>query len=94
MKNSNGKFEFIFQKVLRKWLQILEKLNHNYFTSSQTVKKQNSYDWTIYYLRKKLFPKNREGRISLILLNFNQKRGYYQLVGKMMKNNIKSIVLS
>lgn len=38
------------------------------------------YDWTIYYLRKKALTKKIEKEeLAWILLNFNQKRGYYQL---------------
>ena len=38
------------------------------------------YDWTIYYLRKKaLTHKIQKEELAWILLNFNQKRGYYQL---------------
>ncbi len=38
------------------------------------------YDWTIYYLRKKaLTERISKEELSWIILNFNQKRGYYQL---------------
>nr|WP_238536293.1 type II CRISPR RNA-guided endonuclease Cas9 [Chryseobacterium populi] len=41
------------------------------------------YDWTIYYLRKKaLSQKIEKEELAWILLNFNQKRGYYQLRGE------------
>lgn len=41
------------------------------------------YDWTIYYLRKKALTKKIEKEeLAWILLNFNQKRGYYQLRGE------------
>ncbi len=41
------------------------------------------YDWTIYYLRKKaLSEKITKEELAWILLNFNQKRGYYQLRGE------------
>lgn len=37
------------------------------------------YDWTLYYLRKKgLTKKISNQELAWILLNFNQKRGYYQ----------------
>ena len=40
------------------------------------------YDWTIYYLRKKALsqPITKE-ELAWIILNFNTKRGYYQLRG-------------
>ena len=41
------------------------------------------YDWTIYYLRKKaLSQKIDKEELAWLLLNFNQKRGYYQLRGE------------
>jgi CRISPR-associated endonuclease Csn1 len=41
------------------------------------------YDWTIYYLRKKgLFQKLQKEELAWLILNFNQKRGYYQLRGE------------
>jgi CRISPR-associated endonuclease Csn1 len=45
--------------------------------------KKVPYDWTIYYLRKKALTKKIEKEeLAWILLNFNQKRGYYQLRGE------------
>lgn len=41
------------------------------------------FDWTIYYLRTKaLRAKVSEQELAWIILNFNQKRGYYQLRGE------------
>ena len=41
------------------------------------------YDWTIYYLRKKaLTHKIAKEELAWLFLNFNQKRGYYQLRGE------------
>ncbi|MCB0490501.1 MAG: type II CRISPR RNA-guided endonuclease Cas9 [Cyclobacteriaceae bacterium] len=41
------------------------------------------YDWTLYYLRKKALhrPISKE-ELAWLILNFNQKRGYYQLRGE------------
>ncbi|WP_221630263.1 type II CRISPR RNA-guided endonuclease Cas9 [Chryseobacterium lactis] len=45
--------------------------------------KKIPYDWTIYYLRQKaLYHKIQKEELAWILLNFNQKRGYYQLRGE------------
>lgn len=45
--------------------------------------KKVPYDWTIYYLRKKaLSQKITKEELAWILLQFNQKRGYYQLRGE------------
>jgi CRISPR-associated endonuclease Csn1 len=46
------------------------------------------YDWTIYYLRKKaLTRKIGKEELAWIILNFNQKRGYYQLRGEEEEEN-------
>lgn len=46
--------------------------------------KKVPYDWTIYYLRKKaLTQRITKEELSWILLQFNQKRGYYQLRGEL-----------
>ena len=45
--------------------------------------KKVAYDWTIYYLRKKaLTQRISKEELAWILLQFNQKRGYYQLRGE------------
>lgn len=45
--------------------------------------KKVPYDWTVYYLRKKALTQAiTKEELSWILLNFNQKRGYYQLRGE------------
>lgn len=46
------------------------------------------YDWTLYYLRKKaLNNKITKEELAWIVLNFNQKRGYYQLRGEEEEDN-------
>lgn len=51
------------------------------------------YDWTIYYLRKKaLTQKIQKEELVWILLNFNQKRGYYQLRGEEEEENPNKLV--
>ena len=38
------------------------------------------YDWTIFFLRKKaLYQAISKEELAWVILNFNQKRGYYQL---------------
>ncbi|MPS73647.1 MAG: type II CRISPR RNA-guided endonuclease Cas9 [Chryseobacterium sp.] len=45
--------------------------------------KKVPYDWTIYFLRNKALTQKIENEeLAWILLNFNQKRGYYQLRGE------------
>lgn len=51
------------------------------------------YDWTIYYLRKKaLTQKIGKEELAWIILNFNQKRGYYQLRGEEEDENPNKLV--
>lgn len=55
--------------------------------------KKIPYDWTIYYLRKKaLTQKIQKEELSWIILNFNQKRGYYQLRGEEEEENPNKLV--
>lgn len=55
--------------------------------------KKIPYDWTIYYLRKKaLSHKIEKEELAWILLNFNQKRGYYQLRGEEEEENPNKII--
>ncbi|WP_159474006.1 type II CRISPR RNA-guided endonuclease Cas9 [Chryseobacterium sp. 18068] len=55
--------------------------------------KKIPYDWTIYYLRKKsLSQKIEKEELVWILLNFNQKRGYYQLRGEEEEENPNKLV--
>ncbi|MDF2831820.1 MAG: type RNA-guided endonuclease Cas9 [Chryseobacterium indoltheticum] len=55
--------------------------------------KKIPYDWTISYLRKKaLSQKIEKEELAWILLNFNQKRGYYQLRGEEEEENPNKLV--
>jgi len=78
-KNSIGKPEFLFIKSFN------EMLADFAIHQPQLLEDENKvpYDWTIYYLRKKaLESKIEKEELAWILLNFNQKRGYYQLRGE------------
>ena len=73
-KNKNRKHEFIF---MDSFLEMTEDFKLN------GLMQNIPYDWTIYYLRKKaLSQKISKEELSWIILNFNQKRGYYQLRGE------------
>ena len=51
-----------------------------FYTKKNGEESKIPYDWTIYYLRKKaLSQKISKEELAWIILNFNQKRGYYQL---------------
>ena len=78
-KNADGKYEFVFQEAFNEMLEDFEK------NQSELVADGNKipYDWTIYYLRKKaLSQRISKEELSWLLLQFNQKRGYYQLRGE------------
>ncbi|QXP70642.1 CRISPR-associated protein Csn1 [Polaribacter sp. R2A056_3_33] len=73
-KNSEGKHEFIFMDSFNEMV-----------TEFKEARKETKIplDWTIYYLRKKaLTHKITKQELAWVLLNFNQKRGYYQLRGE------------
>ncbi len=76
-KDGTGKYHFLFQSSFDEMLQDF-KSKHSDFRD-----KKIPYDWTIYYLRKKaLTQKISKEELAWVLLNFNQKRGYYQLRGE------------
>jgi CRISPR-associated endonuclease Csn1 len=73
-RNANGRYEFIF---MDSFLEMTQEFENN----NKDVK--ISYDWTLYFLRKKaLTQRISKEELAWILLNFNQKRGYYQLRGE------------
>lgn len=85
-KNNVGKFEFLFQNSFNEMVE-------DFKTSGQEIK--IPYDWTIYYLRKKaITAKIEKEELAWLILNFNQKRGYYQLRGEddETPSNIKEYV--
>lgn len=92
-KNSDGKFEFIFQNSFNEMCADFQ----NYHPEMLTNNKKIPYDWTIYYLRKKALNQAiAKEELAWILLNFNQKRGYYQLRGEEEeeKDNEKMEIIS
>ena len=78
-KNAEGKNEFIFKDS---FLEMLTDMK-NHHPDLVADGKKIPYDWTIYYLRKKALsrPICKE-ELAWVILNFNTKRGYYQLRGK------------
>ena len=73
-KNTDGKHEFIFMDSFNEMVKEFE-------ATGQEIK--IPYDWTLYYLRKKaLTQKILKEELAWVILNFNQKRGYYQLRGE------------
>jgi len=73
-KNDKGKYEFLFKNSF-------EEMVKEFAGRDKQLK--IPYDWTIYYLRKKaLAEKISKEELAWVILNFNQKRGYYQLRGE------------
>jgi len=78
-KDEIGKFRFIFENSFSEMLADFAKNQPQLVANGKKV----PYDWTIYYLRKKaLSQKLTKEELAWILLQFNQKRGYYQLRGE------------
>ena len=76
---ADGKAEFIFQESFQEMLADMYAANPQLKAHEQKV----PYDWTIYYLRHKaLTEKISREELAWLLLNFNRKRGYYQLRGE------------
>lgn len=83
IKDENGKFNFAFMESFNDMIQDFATNNPEMVANGRKI----PYDWTIYYLRKKaLTQKISKGELSWILLNFNQKRGYFQLRGEEDEN--------
>ena len=78
-KDEQGHWTFIFQESFNEMLADFYRNQPDIVSKGQKI----PYDWTIYYLRKKaLTQKIAKEELAWILLNFNQKRGYYQLRGE------------
>lgn len=86
-KKANGedKFEFVFQATFQEMLASFKEAHPELFNRKNKKGEEFKvpYDWTIYYLRKKaLIQKLTKEELAWLILNFNQKRGYYQLRGE------------
>jgi CRISPR-associated endonuclease Csn1 len=89
---NNRDFIFIssFEEMLSDFKQSQPQL---FYTKPNGKETKIPYDWTIYYLRKKaLSQKIAKEELAWIILNFNQKRGYYQLRGEEEEENPNKLV--
>ncbi|MBQ6770179.1 MAG: type II CRISPR RNA-guided endonuclease Cas9 [Bacteroidales bacterium] len=78
-KGADGKMEFLFKDSFNEMLADFAVNQPQLVADGKKV----PYDWTIYYLRKKaLSQRIAKEELAWILLQFNQKRGYYQLRGE------------
>lgn len=93
-KNAEGKFEFMFQESFNEMVaDFRQNQSQLFYTKPNGTETKIPYDWTIYYLRKKaLTQKITKEELAWILLNFNQKRGYYQLRGEEEEENPNKLV--
>ena len=72
--------EFIFRSSFCEMLEDFKKHQSEILKDKDGNDCLVPYDWTIYFLRKKaLTEKISKEELAWIILNFNQKRGYYQL---------------
>lgn len=88
--DSNG---FIFKNAFEEMLADFKKHQASFLLKRNGETALVPYDWTIYYLRKKALTQRIEkAELAWILLNFNQKRGYYQLRGEEEEENPNKLV--
>ncbi len=85
-QSESGKYEFLFKESFEEMLNDFRTHYPEFANSGKKV----PYDWTVYYLRKKaLSHPISKYELAWILLNFNQKRGYYQLRGEDIEDSGK-----
>lgn len=87
--------QFIFKKSFEEMLEEFTKSQPKLLNRKNRKGEDAKipYDWTIYYLRKKaLSQKLEKEELAWLLLNFNQKRGYYQLRGEDEVENPNKLV--
>ena len=71
--DKDGKYQFLFMESFNEMLEDFQTAH------PELAGKKIPMDWTVYYLRKKaLNHRISKEELAWILLNFNQKRGYYQ----------------
>ncbi len=85
--------DFIFKKSFEEMLNDFKQNQPQLLINKKGEPALVPYDWTIYYLRKKaLTQKIDKQELAWIILNFNQKRGYYQLRGEEEEENPNKLV--
>ena len=81
--------EFIFTKSFYEMLEDFKIHQPQLVEGGKLI----PYDWALYYLRKKALTQSiSKEEIAWIILNFNQKRGYYQLRGEEDEENKNKLV--
>lgn len=85
--------DFIFKTSFNEMLEDFRQHQPQLLINKKDEPALVPYDWTIYYLRKKaLSQKITQQELAWIILNFNQKRGYYQLRGEEEEENPNKLV--
>ncbi len=79
LNEETKKNEFVFINAFKEMVEDFKKHQPELLENGKLI----PYDWTIYYLRNKaLTQKIEKDELAWLLLNFNHKRGYYQLRGE------------
>ena len=84
IKNAHGKHEFLFLESFHEMVNEFKKTQSALFAKKKNGEERKiPYDWTLYYLRKQaLSAPITKHELAWVILNYNQKRGYYQLRGE------------
>lgn len=78
-RQEDGSMRFLFMDSFYEMMADFAKYQPGMVADGRKI----PLDWTLYYLRKKALTQAiRKEELAWILLNFNQKRGYYQLRGE------------
>ena len=92
-QKSKNDYEFIFKDAFGEMLEDFRQHQPQLLVDEKGRPRLVPYDWTIYYLRKKALTRKIEKEaLAWILLNFNQKRGYYQLRVEEEEENTNKLV--
>lgn len=83
-RQEDGSMRFLFMESFYEMMVDFAKMQPSLVSGEKKI----PLDWTIYYLRKKALTQQiKKEELAWILLNFNQKRGYYQLRGEEEEDN-------
>ena len=84
-----GNYQFLFKDSFYEMLEEFQSIHPTLMKDGRKI----SYDWALYYLRKKaLSQKISKEELAWVLLSFNQKRGYYQLRGEEEPTDEKKLI--
>lgn len=85
--------KFVFEQSFNEMLSDFKIHQPQLLENEKGEPKLIPHDWTIYYLRKKAITQKIEKQeLAWLLLNFNQKRGYYQLREEVEEENKNKLI--